>query len=78
MIEAYFSFADDLGPLKLVHIHRSSIGLTAVVAIDNVACGPSLAIERVHRAMRTRRWDAPPGQIARTKMRYVHNPPRLI
>src|SRR6516164_3840550 len=37
-----FRFADDLGPLKLVHIHRSSIGLKAVVAIDNVACGPAI------------------------------------
>ena len=28
--------------MKLVHIHRSSIGLKAVVAIDNVACGPAI------------------------------------
>ena len=35
-------FGDDLGPLKLVHIHRSSIGLKAVVAIDNIACGPAI------------------------------------
>jgi glutamate dehydrogenase/leucine dehydrogenase len=37
-----FRFADELGPLKLVHIHRASIGLKAVVAIDNVACGPAI------------------------------------
>ena len=36
-MEDVLRFADDLGPLKLVHIHRSSIGLKAVVAIDNVA-----------------------------------------
>ena len=41
-MEDVFRFADDLGPLKLVHIHRSSIGLKAVVAIDNVACGPAI------------------------------------
>jgi len=35
-------FGDDLGPLKLVHIHRSSIGLKAVVSIDNIACGPAI------------------------------------
>ena len=34
--------ADELGPYKLVHIHRPSVGLKAVVAIDNVACGPSI------------------------------------
>jgi glutamate dehydrogenase (NAD(P)+) len=41
-MEDVFRFADDLGPLKLAHIHRSSIGLKAVVAIDNVACGPAI------------------------------------
>jgi glutamate dehydrogenase/leucine dehydrogenase len=41
-MEDVFRFADDLGPLKLIHIHRSSIGLKAVVAIDNVACGPAI------------------------------------
>jgi glutamate dehydrogenase (NAD(P)+) len=39
-MEEVFRFADDLGPLKLVHIHRSSIGLKAVRPIDNIACGP--------------------------------------
>ena len=38
-MEDVFRFADDLGPLKLVHIHRSSIGLTTVVAIDNTIAG---------------------------------------
>ena len=42
MMEDVFRFADDLGPLQLVHIHRSSIGLKGVVAIDNVACGPAI------------------------------------
>jgi len=37
-----FRFADELGPLKLVHIHRASAGLKAVVAIDNIACGPAI------------------------------------
>jgi len=41
-MEEIFRFADDLGPLKLVHIHRPSTGLKAVVAVDNVACGPSI------------------------------------
>jgi glutamate dehydrogenase/leucine dehydrogenase len=37
-----FRFADELGPLKLVHIWRPTIGLKAVVAVDNIACGPAI------------------------------------
>jgi glutamate dehydrogenase (NAD(P)+) len=47
-MEDAFRFADDLGPFKLVHIHRPSVGLKAVVAIDNIACG--LAIGGVRMA----------------------------
>jgi len=41
-MEDAFRFADELGPLELVHIHRSAVGLKAVVAIDNIACGPAI------------------------------------
>ena len=37
-----FHFADDLGPIKIVHIYDPKTGLKAVVAIDNVARGPSI------------------------------------
>ena len=37
-----FEFADDLGPIKIVHIYDPKRGLKAVVAIDNVARGPSI------------------------------------
>ena len=37
-----FRFADRLGPLKLVEIWRPSVGLKAVVAVDNIACGPAI------------------------------------
>jgi glutamate dehydrogenase/leucine dehydrogenase len=37
-----FRFADELGPLKLVHIWRPTVGLKAIVAIDNIACGPAV------------------------------------
>jgi glutamate dehydrogenase (NAD(P)+) len=37
-----FRFADELGPLKLLHIWRPTVGLKAVVAIDNIACGPAV------------------------------------
>ena len=37
-----FRFTDELGPLKIVHIWRPAVGLKAVVAIDNIACGPAV------------------------------------
>lgn len=41
-MEDAFTFADELGPLKILYIHRPRAGLKAVVAVDNVACGPSI------------------------------------
>ena len=37
-----FSFADSLGPRKIVHIYNPNVGLKGIVAIDNVACGPAI------------------------------------
>jgi len=37
-----FSFADELGPLKIIHVHEPSIGLKGVLVVDNVARGPSI------------------------------------
>ena len=34
--------ADEIGPLKMIYVHRPRAGLKAVVAIDNVACGPAI------------------------------------
>jgi glutamate dehydrogenase/leucine dehydrogenase len=33
---------DDIGPMKIIHIHRPRADLNAVVVIDNVACGPAI------------------------------------
>ena len=41
-MENIFDFADELGPAKIVHLYDPKAGLKAVVAIDNVACGPSI------------------------------------
>ncbi len=46
-MEDIFRFADDLGPLKIIHIHRPAIGLKAVVVVDNIACGPSIGGARM-------------------------------
>ena len=37
-----FSFADELGPLKVIHVHEPGIGLKGVLVVDNVAYGPSI------------------------------------
>ena len=41
-MEDVFGFADDLGPVKIIHVHEATVGLKAVLVIDNVACGPSI------------------------------------
>ena len=41
-MENIFEFADSLGPMKIVHVYDPKHGLKAVVAIDNVARGPSI------------------------------------
>ena len=41
-MENIFAFADELGPIKIVHVCDPKHGLKAVVAIDNVARGPSI------------------------------------
>ena len=41
-METIFDFADELGPIKIVHIYDPKCALKAVVAIDNVARGPSI------------------------------------
>ncbi len=37
-----FAFADDLGPIKILHIYEPGLHLKAVVAVDNVAIGPAI------------------------------------
>ena len=41
-MENIFEFADSLGPIKIVHVYDPKHNLKAVVAIDNVARGPSI------------------------------------
>ena len=37
-----FELADDLGPVKVIHVHEPRIGLRGVLVVDNVARGPSI------------------------------------
>src|SRR5512145_2573904 len=41
-MENIFDFADELGPIKIVHVYDPKYDLKAVVAVDNVARGPSI------------------------------------
>jgi len=42
MIDNMLNYADDLGPLKIIHVHEPSVGLQGIVVIDNIAIGPSI------------------------------------
>ena len=37
-----FEFADELGPLKTIFVHEPSVGLRAILVIDNIAKGPAI------------------------------------
>lgn len=41
-MEDMFKFADDLGPLKIIHVHEPSVNLKAILVVDNIAKGPSI------------------------------------
>jgi glutamate dehydrogenase (NAD(P)+) len=41
-MEDAFRFADELGPVKIIHVYEPSIQLKAILVVDNVAAGPSI------------------------------------
>jgi glutamate dehydrogenase (NAD(P)+) len=41
-MEEVFRLGDDLGPSKVIHVHEPTLGLRAVLVIDNTAPGPSI------------------------------------
>lgn len=42
-----FSFCDEFGPAKIVHLYTPSVDLRAIVVIDNVAAGPAIGGTRM-------------------------------
>jgi len=42
MAEDIFKFADELGPMKVIHVYEPSVNLKAVLVVDNIAKGPSI------------------------------------
>ncbi|MGQ9688221.1 MAG: Glu/Leu/Phe/Val family dehydrogenase [Desulfobaccales bacterium] len=41
-MEETFSFADELGPAKIIHVYEPTSNLKAVLVVDNVAAGPAI------------------------------------
>lgn len=41
-MEDGFRYADELGPTKIIHVYEPTIGLKAVLVVDNVAAGPAI------------------------------------
>lgn len=46
-MEDMFRFADELGPFKIIHVYEPSVGLRAVLVVDNVARGPAIGGVRI-------------------------------
>lgn len=46
-MEQPFTFADDLGPEKVVYIYEPRVALNAIVVIDNTAVGPAIGGTRM-------------------------------
>lgn len=42
-----FSLSDSLGPFKVIYVHEPSIGLKAILVVDNVSTGPSIGGIRI-------------------------------
>ena len=53
-MENIFQYADELGPLKVIHVHEPSVNLRAVLVVDNIAKGPSIGGVRMAADVSTR------------------------
>jgi glutamate dehydrogenase (NAD(P)+) len=47
MDENMFRFSDDLGPDKIIHFTKPSVGLKGILVVDNVAAGPAIGGTRM-------------------------------
>lgn len=64
-MEGAFRFSDAWGPSRIIHIHRPSLGLKAILVVDNTACGtaiggvrmaPDVSLEECFRLARAMTW----------------------
>ena len=42
-----FRFCDELGPKSVLHLYQPTLGMKAIVVVDNVACGPAIGGTRM-------------------------------
>ena len=42
MTDSAFRFCDDLGPKTIMHVYQPTVGLRAIVVVDNTAAGPAI------------------------------------
>jgi glutamate dehydrogenase/leucine dehydrogenase len=47
MTEPAFRFCDDLGPAQILHVYQPTLGLRAIVVVDNVSIGPAIGGTRM-------------------------------
>jgi len=47
MTEPAFRFCDELGPQQILHVYQPTLGLKAIVVVDNVATGPAIGGTRM-------------------------------
>jgi glutamate dehydrogenase/leucine dehydrogenase len=64
-VEDTFRFSDEFGPTRIIHVHRHSVGLKAILVVDNTACGvavggvrmaPDVSLEECFRLARAMTW----------------------
>jgi glutamate dehydrogenase (NAD(P)+) len=53
-LEDIFALSDSLGPFKVIYVNEPSIGLKAILVVDNVATGPSIGGIRIAPDVSTR------------------------
>ena len=47
MSEPAFRFCDELGPQRILHLYQPTLGMRAIVVVDNVAAGPAIGGTRM-------------------------------
>lgn len=47
MTEPAFRFCDELGPQQILHLYQPTLGMRAIVVVDNVAIGPAIGGTRM-------------------------------
>ncbi len=60
-MEEGFRYADELGPLRIMHVYAPSVGLKGILVMDNVAAGPAIGGLRMAPDVSTEEWCGSPA-----------------